>query len=1150
MYQPVYYSGQQTRPLNHVPSPLQLQHSNFQNNLPQVNQFTPVELSYPQTMLPSTMFVSSPYFTPPPSARYLSHQQSFQPQSFQSSRVSSPRSSTSKSRSRAPSNLHATSVTNNSDEYEYKRASPPYLTPLNNSTLSSRAYTSSPFDSLNHNIDQLNLSRTIILKNISHDVSLNELLNEIDFGPIEYCKMFSKPTAKAIKDQDPEVGENLKVCYISFINSKVSILFHLKYKNSSNLNELKKSLKDSKYLKIKFNDKATNNNNNNSNQDFIKLKTLNYIVEYNATRSLLINFSVANDLPKGFNSEARIEEIKSYVATHCGKFGDVEDFKIKIETEEEQEDFRPQGKVLVHFTSIDSAIKCYESYLRRIQHDTEKIVNNSEDKKNTSQNITDARYDLKFNSVNFHTDRCDKTFIEGNTRNISPESSANSSVIYKHIQSFQNIPEEIEINEEIPPVESFDEAASNGNVEPIGNSTQLESFLTSPVLQQPNGLNIIDPISPNSSVAGGAGSVESSIQESDIEEQANENDDNELLEDVPTYDNYSYISATSRFSTSMPQFIPIQHPPPPPPPFNLVGSDLMSLPDISSGSVHYPIQPDPLNVGNRTIYLGNLHPNTTVEEIANNVRAGGLVESINHRPERRVCFITFVDANVAFKFYLNHQVLHQLIVHGYDITVGWAKQHSGPLSHSIGLAVTAGASRNVYIGIKINRNPLMEVEKPKLPDENQLRIDFCKFGLLEQINFYHNKDCGFLNFLNISDAIKLVEIFSSEETLAIATLRKLFKHFESEEVTIAFYKKYSQFKISFAKDRCGNPAKFSYKKKVAGSFGTTYQQYQNSFIASENDSGRNRRGRNNPEDYDEKTRRNEADIYMEQTINEEAAMVFGIISNQEKEKIENESIDEVQELETNGSAEHELVKQVESIDISNEDLNGAILENDEEDTDDEEDEEVSIIISSDDVTFHGESKEPVPHVKKNKGKSGRKNQNRQHIYRNRYTHSDVSIAMGNNSASSSTLSLNSSFMNYNPPQNYVSATRYGNLQHQQQPYYIPQLSRNSSGSNIRKSYSSAGPEYFPMQPPPPPLPPLYYHQPATPNPGSNQKFSEGSASHYNNKNPYFTSGSQVMAQYLAKARNENLFYVPTWLANDVEVDQDQIFEKSPNSRIK
>ena len=119
-----------------------------------------------------------------------------------------------------------------------------------------------------------------------------------------------------------------------------------------------------------------------------------------------------------------------------------------------------------------------------------------------------------------------------------------------------------------------------------------------------------------------------------------------------------------------------------------------------------------------------MHPSTTIEEIANNVRAGGLVESINYRPEKRVCFITFIDPNIAYKFFMSHQVLHQLVIHGYEVTVGWANQPSGPLPRDIGVAVSSGATRNVYIGIKTANSSALDssekVTKIPLPSEKEL----------------------------------------------------------------------------------------------------------------------------------------------------------------------------------------------------------------------------------------------------------------------------------------------------------------------------------------------------------------------------------------------------------------------------------------------
>lgn len=173
------------------------------------------------------------------------------------------------------------------------------------------------------------------------------------------------------------------------------------------------------------------------------------------------------------------------------------------------------------------------------------------------------------------------------------------------------------------------------------------------------------------------------------------------------------------------------------------------------------------NLGNRTVYLGNLHQDSSVEEICNVVR-GGLLQSIRFLKERHVCFITFIDPIAAAQFYAMCQ-LHGLTIHNRRIKVGWGK-HSGPLSNALSLAVSNGASRNIYVG------GLGDIDyyNPK-----KLRSDFSQFGDIEQINYLEEKNCAFINFVNIAHAIKAIDGIKSLED-------------------------YKNLKINFGKDRCGN----------------------------------------------------------------------------------------------------------------------------------------------------------------------------------------------------------------------------------------------------------------------------------------------------------------------------------------------------------
>lgn len=175
------------------------------------------------------------------------------------------------------------------------------------------------------------------------------------------------------------------------------------------------------------------------------------------------------------------------------------------------------------------------------------------------------------------------------------------------------------------------------------------------------------------------------------------------------------------------------------------------------------------NLGNRTIYLGNLHPDCTVEEICNVVR-GGILQNVRPILESHVCFITFIDPVSAAHFYAMSS-LHGLVIHNRKIKLGWGK-HSGPLPNSISLAVANGASRNIYIG-GLDKIPEIAFTKEKL------YRDFKPFGDIEQINFFEQRHCCFVNFTNISNAVKAIDGIRNNPD-------------------------YEKCKINFGKDRCGN----------------------------------------------------------------------------------------------------------------------------------------------------------------------------------------------------------------------------------------------------------------------------------------------------------------------------------------------------------
>ncbi|KAI9836912.1 MAG: hypothetical protein M1837_003229 [Sclerophora amabilis] len=171
------------------------------------------------------------------------------------------------------------------------------------------------------------------------------------------------------------------------------------------------------------------------------------------------------------------------------------------------------------------------------------------------------------------------------------------------------------------------------------------------------------------------------------------------------------------------------------------------------------------NLGNRTVYLGNIHPETTIEEICNVVR-GGLLHHIRYIPDKHICFVTFIDPTSAASFFALSNI-QGLMIHNRRLKIGWGK-HSGALPPAIALAVSGGASRNVYIG-----------NLDESWSEERLRQDFSEYGEIELVNALREKSCAFVNFTNIANAIKAIEAVRGRD-------------------------EYRRFKINFGKDRCGN----------------------------------------------------------------------------------------------------------------------------------------------------------------------------------------------------------------------------------------------------------------------------------------------------------------------------------------------------------
>ncbi|THH19698.1 hypothetical protein EW146_g1540 [Bondarzewia mesenterica] len=157
-------------------------------------------------------------------------------------------------------------------------------------------------------------------------------------------------------------------------------------------------------------------------------------------------------------------------------------------------------------------------------------------------------------------------------------------------------------------------------------------------------------------------------------------------------------------------------------------------------------------VTGRTVYVGNLPATASVDELLNLVHFGPL-ESIRVLPEKSCVFLSFLDGATAAAFHAD-ATIKKLALHGQELKIGWGKP--SPVPSQVALAISqSNASRNVYLG-GLDENVT----------EEQLRDDLSRFGLIDQVKIVRDKNIGFVHFLSISVATKVVNTLPTEPAWA------------------------------------------------------------------------------------------------------------------------------------------------------------------------------------------------------------------------------------------------------------------------------------------------------------------------------------------------------------------------------------------------
>ena len=183
----------------------------------------------------------------------------------------------------------------------------------------------------------------------------------------------------------------------------------------------------------------------------------------------------------------------------------------------------------------------------------------------------------------------------------------------------------------------------------------------------------------------------------------------------------------------------------------------------------------------RTVFLGGLPKECTLNDVCNNIRAGGPLLSI--RISKGSAFVTFVETQAAQCFY-DFVDRYGIVLEGRRLSVGWAKPNdsnnnrgtnTSGLSPAITSMLRQGATRNLCV---LNLDSLdahqlsfasNNATQPMYTNNDTyhaaLEQYFSSFGTIECINIAHTKGssgdrqqrAAFINFSSIMEAARALE---------------------------------------------------------------------------------------------------------------------------------------------------------------------------------------------------------------------------------------------------------------------------------------------------------------------------------------------------------------------------------------------------------
>ncbi|KAJ7750597.1 hypothetical protein B0H16DRAFT_1419788 [Mycena metata] len=150
--------------------------------------------------------------------------------------------------------------------------------------------------------------------------------------------------------------------------------------------------------------------------------------------------------------------------------------------------------------------------------------------------------------------------------------------------------------------------------------------------------------------------------------------------------------------------------------------------------------------GKRTLYLSDIPLGPTLEDLCDVIRGGMLqAVSLHDTHGRRTAVITFIR-HLAAKAFYGRSITLGITLGGRPLKITWV-QDSSPLSPTLAVAVSTGASRTIVIQGQ-------DAQDFDAFTEQKLKEDFGVFGELERVEVLKEERCAVMHFTNIWNAIK------------------------------------------------------------------------------------------------------------------------------------------------------------------------------------------------------------------------------------------------------------------------------------------------------------------------------------------------------------------------------------------------------------